>query len=253
MIENDKKRPHWPLFSSMEAVSAVIVVYREVPCMNKSSPVSSAQKILLIDDHALARCAVTALLKPYPQFSVIAEAANGADALRLARLHLPDIILLDIELPDLSGVEVAKRLLQIHPCRIIVLTSHSDRFYIGPLLKLGIHGYLSKNCQPTELLEALLTTHNHLPFIDQQMTEHLTQQLFGESLPPVPFETLSQRELEIVFLLCRGEKMASIARKLFLSPKTISMHRQTLFKKLHVANATELAKLAFQHKLIDPN
>ncbi len=153
-------------------------------------------KILLVDDHTLARCAVKALLSRYSQFIIVAEAATGAEALALAKQHLPDIILLDIELPDLSGVEVAKRLLKIHPCRIIVLTSHSDRFYLGPLLKLGIHGYLSKNCQPAELMAALQTTNNHLPFIDQQMTEQLTQQLFTDTLPPEPFEGLSQRELD---------------------------------------------------------
>ena len=198
--------------------------------MNKTLyPPIAPLKLLLIDDHALARTAIKALLSPYPEFKVVAEASSGLEAIQLAKQHLPDIILLDIELPDLSGVEVAKRLLQISPFRIIILTSHTDNFYIGPLLRLGIQGYLSKNCQREELTQALKATKNQAPFIDLQMTEHFSQQLFE----PVssPFENLSQRELEILLMLCHGEKMTLIAKQLFLSPKTISMHRQNIFKK----------------------
>lgn len=218
--------------------------------MTTSSPKPlSPKKLLLIDDHALVRTAVKALLNDCHELHIIAEAASGAEALQLAKLHLPDIILLDIELPDLSGVEVAKRLLQIRPFRIIVLTSHTDSFYIGQLLRLGIHGYLSKSCQRDELIHALLATEQQTPFIDQRMTDSLTANLFD--VTPSPFEDLSQRELEILLMLCHGEKIAFIAKQLFLSPKTITMHRQNLFKKMHVKNTVELAKLAFHYKLIE--
>ena len=203
------------------------------------------KKLLLIDDHALARTAVKALLKDCAELNIIAEAASGSEALQLAKMHLPDVILLDIELPDLSGVEVAKRLLQIRPFRIIVLTSHTDSFYIGQLLRLGIHGYLSKNCQREELIQALLATEQQTPYIDQLMTESLTFNLFD--LTPSPFEDLSQRELEILLMLCHGEKIAFIAKQLFLSPKTISMHRQNLFKKMQVKNSSALETRVYAH------
>lgn len=209
------------------------------------------KKILIVDDHALVRIALKTLLAQHPQLVVVAEATCGLEALQLAKQHSPDIILLDIELPDLSGVEIAKRLLHLHAFRIIALTSHTDSFYIGQLLRLGIDGYLSKNCQPDELLTALLHAPQKMPVLDQQMIEDMAQQWLKETPPTSPFESLTQRELEILLMLCHGEKMATIAKRLFLSPKTIQMHRQKLLKKMHVNTTLELVQLAFQHNLVD--
>lgn len=215
--------------------------------MNCSTPVL---QVLIIDDHSLVRSAIKTLLNQYPQFRVVAEAGCGLEALQLAKKWRPDIILLDIELPDLSGVEVAKRLLQLHPFRIIALTSHSDSFYIGQLLRMGVSGYFSKNCQPAELIQALIGK-DSTPYIDQQMLEHISQNLLDKAPSQSPFEGLSQRELEVLLMLCQGKKPLEIAKHLFLSPKTVNTHRQKLFRKMHVKNNIELAQLAFQHKLID--
>lgn len=222
--------------------------------MSQAKPTAvPCKKIMLVDDHDLVRIAIRSLLSHQPQLVIVAEASCGLEAVQLAKLHLPDIILLDIELPDLSGVEVAKRLLRIKPFRIIALTSHTDSFYIGQLLRIGVQGYLSKNCQHQELLQALLENKGPMPYLDQQMVEEITQNLFEQPSQASLFEDLSQRELEILLMLCHGEKTAHISKKLFLSPKTINLHRQKLFKKLNVSSTLELAKLAFEHKLIDKN
>jgi two-component system invasion response regulator UvrY len=219
--------------------------------MNTASVKKASRKLLIIDDHALARIAVKALLQSLPQLTIVAEAASGSEAIALAKQHLPDVILLDVELPDLSGVEVAKRLLQIQPFRIIVLTSHTDHFYIGQLLRLGVSGYLSKNCRSEDLIQALCATDKQPPLIDPQMAENLSQHLFTAAPATTPFDDLSQRQLEILLMLCRGEKIATIAKHLFLSPKTVNTHRRSLYKKLQVNTTGELAKLALHHKLVD--
>lgn len=219
--------------------------------MNTAAP--TRKKIMIIDDHDLVRIAIKALLSHQPQLVIVAEASCGLEAIQLAKVHLPDIILLDIELPDLSGVEVAKRLLHIKPFRIIALTSHTDSFYIGQLLRLGVSGYLSKNCQHQELLQVLLEHKETTPYIDQQMLAEISQNLFDPTHRASPFDDLSQRELEILLLLCHGEKPGQIGQKLFLSTKTILQHRQNLFKKMKVSTSAELAKLAFEYNLIDKN
>lgn len=221
--------------------------------MNKAALIPTTQKIMIIDDHDLVRIAIKALLSQHPQLVMVAEASCGLEAIQLAKIHLPDVILLDIELPDLSGVEVAKRLLHIKPFRIIALTSHTDSFYIGQLLRLGVSGYLSKNCQHQELLQALLDHKESMPYIDQKMLLDISQNLLDPLGQASPFEDLSQRELEILLLLCHGEKPTQIGQKLFLSPKTILQHRQKLFKKMRVTSTAELAKLAFEYNLIDKN
>jgi two-component system invasion response regulator UvrY len=211
------------------------------------------KKIMIIDDHDLVRIAIKALLSHQPELVIVAEASCGLEAIQLAKVHSPDIILLDIELPDLSGVEVAKRLLHIRPFRIIALTSHTDSFYIGQLLRLGVSGYLSKNCQHQELLQVLLEHKAATPYIDQKMLAEISQNLFNPTQQASPFDELSQRELEILLLLCHGEKPSHIGQKLFLSTKTVLQHRQKLFKKMQVSSNADLAKLAFEHNLIDKN
>lgn len=219
---------------------------------NNNKPKSTSTQavhILIIEDHALVRAAVKAILRQQKKFIVIGEAANGKDGIELAKKLKPDVILLDIELPDISGMQVAKRILQYAPTKIIALTSQTEDVYLNQLSKLGIAGYLTKNCSPNELLEAIKNIKENQPYITPQVAEKISLAFLNPSQSS-PLISLSQRELEIVIMICHGEKTSHIAEKLFLSPKTINKHRQNLLKKLNVRNDVELAKLALQHGLI---
>src|SRR3989338_10340866 len=203
-------------------------------------------RILIIEDYILVREAIKAILRQQPGFEVIGESDNGKDGIDLAKKLKPDIILLDIDLPDISGMQVAKRILQHIPTKIIALTSQTDDLYLTQLSKLGVSGYLTKNCAPNELLEAITNIKENLPYITPEVAEQVSLALLSPTQSS-PLLNLSQRELEIVIMICHGEKTIHIAEKLFLSPKTINKHRQNLFKKLNVRNDVELAKLALQH------
>jgi DNA-binding NarL/FixJ family response regulator len=206
-------------------------------------------RTLIIEDHALVRSAVKAILKEYPEFIIIGEAANGKDGIDMARKLKPDIILLDIELPDISGLQVAKRILQAISVKIIALTSQMDEVYLSQLTKLGVAGYLTKTCSPQELVEAMRSVQSKLPYIPLQVAEHISTSFLTQPKKS-PLMVLTQRELEILMMICHGEKTAHIAAKLFLSPKTINKHRQNILKKLGVKNEIELAKLALSLGLL---
>lgn len=216
---------------------------------NGSNPSLQANvRILIIEDHTLVRAAVKAILRQHGAFIVIGETANGKDGIDLAKKLKPDVILLDIELPDISGMQVAKRILQASQTKIIALTSRTDEVYLNQLAKLGVNNYLTKNCTPHELLEAISNSKKNQPYITPQVAEQISMSYLRPQTTPLT--NLSQRELEIFIMICHGEKTAHIAEKLFLSPKTINKHRQSLLKKLGVRNDVELARLALQFGLI---
>lgn len=209
-------------------------------------------KILLIDDHALVRSAIRELLQQNATLQVIAEATTGQEGIELAKQHHPDLVLLDLQLPDLTGMEVAKRLLHINSTlKILAVSAHFDEPYLSQLLKIGVSGCLPKTAGYQEFLMAIEAVQRDECFIGQQLAEKITLAYLNKEQSP--FENLSARELDILLLLCQGDKSAIIAKKLFISPKTVNAHRQQLFKKLGVTNNIELAKLAIQYGLIDPN
>jgi two-component system invasion response regulator UvrY len=205
-------------------------------------------RILIIEDYILVREAIKAILRQQPGFEVVGESDNGKDGIDVAKKLKPDVILLDIELPDISGMQVAKRILQSVNTRIIALTSQIDEVYLNQLSKLGVMSYLTKDCSPAELLDAITSNQNE-PYMTSQVAEQISLSYLNQ-LQNQPLLSLSQRELEILIMICHGEKTADIAKKLFLSPKTISKHRLNFLKKLGVKNDIELAKLVLQSGLM---
>jgi two-component system invasion response regulator UvrY len=216
---------------------------------NSNTPFPLTYRILIIEDHALVRAAIRAILRQHPEMIIVSEAANGKDGIDTAKKLKPDVVLLDIELPDISGMQVAKKIMQSIPTKIIALTSQTDTVYLKQLSNLGVHGYLTKNCSPQELLEAIRSIQKPQPYLGLRVAEEISTTFLNQPSRS-PFVALSQRELEILIMICHGEKTSIIAEKLFLSPKTINKHRQAFFKKLNVKNDIELAKLALQHGLI---
>lgn len=207
-------------------------------------------RVLLVDDHRLVRVAVKNILNEEADIEVVAEAKNGDEALQMAREHTPDIVLLDIGMPGMSGIEATRRLAQVKSVKVILLTSYRDDLFTGKLIASGASGYLTKAAQAPELVGAIRRVYAGELYITPQIAEHMATS-YLQGAEESPLKQLSNRELEVLMLLCRGEKPATIAKNLFISVKTVNGHRYQLFKKLGVGNDLELTRLAIAYGLVD--
>ena len=208
-------------------------------------------KVLLADDHDLVRTGIRRLLEDQPGISISGEAASGEEAIQLARDVLPDVILMDISMPGMGGMEATRKLVHSYPeLKIIVVSMHNDEVYPQRLLKVGAKGYLTKGASVKEILHAIhevMANRRYLsPDIAQQIALATTKE--GKQSP---FSMLSERELQVVLMLMDGCKVTDISRSLCLSPKTVSTYRHRVYEKLGVTNDMELVRLALRHGIID--
>jgi len=207
--------------------------------------------IMLVDDHDLVRTGLKRLINDEDGFRVVTEAATGEEALQKIRLNDVDIVLMDINMPGIGGLEATKKLLHIKPdLKIIGVTMHDDEIFPQRLLKAGAVGYLTKGSDISEMIHAMrevIANRRYIcPDIAQQIA--LTQM---QEFQISPFEALSERELQVMIMLMDGQKVNAISDKLSLSPKTVSTYRHRLYLKLGVNNDMELARLALQHGFIE--
>lgn len=208
-------------------------------------------KIMLVDDHDLVRTGLKRLINDEEGFRVVTEAASGEEAIQKAKINELDIVLMDINMPGIGGLEATRKLLQMKPdLKIIGVTMHDDDIFPQRLLKAGAVGYLTKGSDITEMVHAMrevMANRRYIcPDIAQQIALTQTQE-FQSS----PFEALSERELQVMIMLMDGQKVNAISDKLALSPKTVSTYRHRLYTKLGVHNDMELARLALQHGFIE--
>ena len=207
-------------------------------------------KVLLADDHAVMREGLASLLAA-AGMEVIGTAGNGREAVRMARELVPDVMVMDISMPDLNGIEAAR---QIHvrapTVRIVMLSMHANREHVHQALAAGADGYVLKESAATEVVTAVRAVaagRRYLsPAIESAMLEA------GGSAARGPLESLSARERQVLQLVVEGGSSAEIARTVHLSPKTVETYRSRLMKKLGVANVTALVKFAVQHGLTPP-
>jgi len=205
--------------------------------------------LLIIDDHELVREGIRRLLEDQAHITVLAEAASGEEAIKLASELKPEIILMDISMPGIGGLEATHRLLQINPKqKIIILTAHTADPFPKVLLRAGAVGYISKNSGLSEMQIAIETIHKGKSYISPDIAQKLAIAALNPSNDS-PFDRLSQRELQIIMLIVQGLRTQEIAKRLCLSPKTISTYRSRLMDKLEVPSVVELMKLAEQHGL----
>lgn len=204
-------------------------------------------KVLLVDDHELVRTGIRRILEAAPDIEVVAEAGNGDDALKVARSSQPDVVLMDVNMPGLGGIETTRRLLRLAPTvRVIALTVHDEEPFPTRLHEAGAAGYLTKGCPAQEMLEAIRTVHRGQPYIASSVArKHLLAEWEGTS--STPFSELSAREMEITLMILGGQRSQEISDKLHLSPKTVSTYRQRIFEKLNVKNDVELTHLAYRY------
>jgi two-component system response regulator NreC len=211
-------------------------------------------RIMIADDHPLVRSGLRALLERDGEFQVIAEAADGYEAIDLAVLHKPDVILLDVGMPRLSGPDAAQSISQKLPAaRIVMLSMHSDEAYVLRALKAGARGYLLKASPEADVIAAIRAVASGNAYFSPSITKLLVEEYVIEARRrgiEDSYDLLSTREKEILQLLASGKTNREIAELLFISVATVETHRNNVFQKLHLHNLAELILYAVRKGLI---
>ncbi|MGY6630781.1 MAG: response regulator [Wenzhouxiangella sp.] len=209
--------------------------------------------IFIVDDHELMRSGLKNILAGAPEFELIGEASTGEDALRQIRQLKPDLVLMDVELPGLSGIETTERLLKTLPkTRVVVLTAHSEPPLPARLLDIGAAGYLTKACESKELISAMRAVMRGERYIGGEIAQQLALSLLPGT-PQSPFQELTTRELEVTLMLTQGMKMPMIADTINVSPKTVATHKYNIYQKVGVNSEVDLLRLALRYGLVKPD
>lgn len=216
-----------------------------------SSPIT----VLIVDDHALVRQGVRAYLDTQADLCVVAEAASGIEALRLAEEYVPDVVLMDLVMPEMDGIEITARLRKISPrSQVVVLTSFHDDTHIFPAIKAGALSYLLKDVDPHDLAEAVRAAARGEAVLHPRIAARLVAELRGERRQDTnPFIDLSERELDVLRLIAEGLSNAEIAERLILSEKTVKGHVSNILGKLHLADRTQAAVFAWRTGVVRQN
>ena len=208
--------------------------------------------ILVADDHDLVRMGIVRMLQDVPGFSVVAEAKSGEEAVQLTREHEPSIVLMDVKMPGIGGLEATKKILAVNEqTRVIAVTGISDELYADRLLKAGASGYVTKESGFDEIVEAIKKVINGGRYMSAEVAQQLALKSFSGDADRSPFEGLSERELQTALMISSGMKVNDIAESFCISPKTVNSYRYRIFEKLEINSDVELALLAVKHNLLD--
>ncbi|HXK55235.1 MAG: response regulator [Gammaproteobacteria bacterium] len=208
-------------------------------------------RVLLVDDHELVRTGFRHILAGSDEVKVVGEAKSGEEALTMVRSSPPDLVLMDVSMPGIGGIEATRKIKRLHPSvQIIVITVHADTPFPEQLHDAGALGYLTKGCPADELFDAIRTVAGGRPFISSEVSKKLTLARINGRNPDTPFSKLSQREMQVFLMITQGHKTQEISDSLCLSPKTVSTYRARLFEKLDVKSDVDLTHLALRFGLI---
>lgn len=213
-------------------------------------------RILIVDDHAVVREGIRHVLSADADFEVVGEAAGGLAAIELTQSLHPDVVVLDLSMPDLSGLEAAKRIRETAPeTAILILSIHDHREYVLRSIEAGTQGYLRKDSSPTELRNAIRAVHEGGTFFSAPAARHLSGAVGdrnGGGVAQATSETLTPRERDVLIEIARGRTNKEIAGTLGLSVRTIESHRESLLKKLGVRGTAGLTRFAIEAGLLPP-
>lgn len=209
-------------------------------------------KVLIADDHQLFREGLEHLISNNSDIEIIAQASNGREAVDLAREYKPNVVLMDVGMPEINGIEATKILKKSNPeIKIIALSMHSDKQYIKGMLEAGAAGYLLKNTTVHQAIEAINIVHQGKKYLSTDITEALINNYLGrDDQHFLDTSELTQREFEILKLYANGKETREIAKMLYLSVKTIGTHRQNILEKLNIKNTVGMVKFALKHEII---
>lgn len=206
-------------------------------------------RIMLVDDHDLVRTGLRRLLEDHSDFSVVAEASCGEDAISLVKETQPEVVLMDLTMPGMGGLEATRKLKHLFSdVRVIVVTMIDDVMFPQRLLRAGASGYLTKGAKIDEINKAIHEVMANRRYISPDLAQKMATVELDEGKSP--FEELSERELQVLMLLMDGQRVSDISDELCLSPKTVSTYRYRLYEKLSVKNDIELTRLALEHGII---
>jgi two-component system, NarL family, invasion response regulator UvrY len=210
-------------------------------------------KILVADDHDLVRMGIVRMLSDVPGFVVVGEAKSGEEAMRLAREHKPQVILMDVKMPGIGGLEATRKILAHDPqIKVIAVTSLADDMYPERLMKAGACGYVTKGANLDEMIDAIKTVVAGKLFMSSNVAQQLALRNFSAVKSCAsPFESLSERELQTAILIANGAKVQTIADTFCVSSKTINTYRYRIFEKLNINSDVELTLLAVKHRILD--
>ncbi|MDO8953707.1 MAG: UvrY/SirA/GacA family response regulator transcription factor [Gammaproteobacteria bacterium] len=208
-------------------------------------------KVLLVDDHDLVRMGISRLLGDVKDIEVIGEATNGEDAIRLAKQLNPEVILMDVNMPGIGGLEAIKRILRSNPeIKILAVTTLGEEPYPTMILQAGANGYLTKGAGVNEMVQAIRLVHAGKRYLSPEVAQVLAMKQLDDK-GGSPFDDLSEREMQVLIMITNGQKVMDISEQLHLSPKTVNTYRYRLFEKLNVNSDVELTHLAIRHGLIN--
>ncbi len=210
-------------------------------------------RVLIADDHAILRDGIRSLLERQEDMRVVAEASNGREAVEMAGALLPDVVLMDIAMPEMNGLEATQRIKSLYPqVKVLILTQHDDREYIEPVLRAGASGYVLKRSGGREVVNAIYQVFEQGVFLEPSIAR---QVLNGIAQPELerkgPEVVLTDREHEILILIVKGMSNKEMAAFLGISPKTVSVHRSNLMSKLEARSEIDLLRYAAQHGLVN--
>jgi two-component system, NarL family, response regulator LiaR len=208
--------------------------------------------ILIVDDHEVVRKGIRAYLETLPDFEVVGEAVSGEEAVMLVGEFIPDIVLLDLIMPGMDGVEATRRIKQISPrTQVVVLTSYHEDIHIFPALKAGAIAYILKDMKMEKLVDVLHRALQGEVTLHPRVATRVLQNIRGENADEQPlFAELTSRETDVLKLIANGLTNSQIAEKLFISENTVKGHVSNILSKLHLADRTQVAVYAWQRGLV---
>jgi DNA-binding NarL/FixJ family response regulator len=216
-----------------------------------------APRILVVDDHDIVRQGVCALIAAQPEWTVCGEARTGRDAIRLATELKPDVVVMDLLMPDLNGLDAARQIKKHSPeIEVLVLSGHEETELIQSVFDAGIRAYIFKSQARTHLVPAITALLSHKPYLTSRISEVLfrrfEQQASGQEKEGRTDAALTAREREIVQLLAEGRSNKEVASSLAISIKTVETHRASIMRKLNLGSLSDLVRFAIRTKIIEP-
>jgi DNA-binding NarL/FixJ family response regulator len=210
-------------------------------------------RVVLVDDHEILREALRMILHSESNIEVVGEASNGREALDLARDLQPDVMVLDIGMPDMNGIEATAAIVARSPnVKVIALSTHSDRRFVAEMIRAGASGYVVKNAASTELLRAIRAVSQGQAYLCPQVAAAVMREATQDPQRGEPQQSaLTRREREVLKLLAEGQRTAGIAVRMHLAPTTVDVHRRNIMRKLDLHNVAELTKYALREGLTE--